>query len=147
MTINLLNAAAASAPAASMDLTGMMDVFLIVAYIGCGLYGLFSWFLQRGSKAVLENRIICPNGCAPKRCRDPQAFLAFILPRVLILSLGLLVLGGVLVLDHFLGGWNAWLTIALMALPLALFFWYVHEQQKAVDRFWNGSRDPTVRRF
>lgn len=125
-----------TATAETMDMTSMMDVLLIVMFIGCGIYSIYSYMIQRKSRKLLANKIICPGNCEAKKCKEPEAFLTFILPKTLTLGIGLLVFGALFVLDHFFGGNNLLVTILLMVLPTALFFWYVAMQRKAAERFW-----------
>lgn len=122
--------------AKGMDMTGMMDIMLVVMFIGCGLYGIYSYFMQRKETAVLANKMICPSNCEPKKCRQPKAFLQFILPRVLGFGIGLVVFGALFILDHMYGNNSPWLTLVLMVLPILLLVWYVREQHRAVKRFW-----------
>ncbi len=129
-------AAVTTGTANSLDMTGMMDILLIVSFIGCGIYSIYSYFIQRQKSVLLENKIICPNNCEPKKCKDAKEFLQFILPRTLILGIGLVVFGGLFVLDHFFGNNNSIVTLLLVILPTTLFIWYVVVQQKAAKRFW-----------
>ena len=146
MSLQLMAAAAANFSTQSIDITGMMDTFLIVAFIGYGIYAIYSCVAQHASTYVLENKIICPSGCDPKKCRDAKAFLQFMLPKTLILGVALLALGGLLLVDHLLMKSEVWMTLLLIALPLAVCAWYVREQNKAVHLFWNGKREPGWRR-
>ena len=146
MSIQLMAATAENVSTQSMEITGMMDTFLIVTFIGYGIYAIYSCLAQRASACVLENKIICPSGCDPKKCRDAKAFLQFMLPKTLILGVALLALGGLLLVDLLFMKSEAWMTLLLIALPLAVCAWYVWEQNKAVRLFWNGRREPGWRR-
>lgn len=120
----------------SLDMTSMMDVLLIAMFIGCGIYSIYSYFLQRKSSVLLANKIICPSNCEPKKCKQPEAFMKFILPKTLGFGIALVLFGGLFVLDHFFGGNSPWLTILLVILPTALFFWYVAMLHRAAERYW-----------
>ena len=72
--------------------------------------------------------------------------MQFMLPKTLILGVALLALGGLLLVDHLLMKSEVWMTLLLIALPLAVCAWYVREQNKAVHLFWNGKREPGWRR-
>ena len=116
-------------------MTDMIDLMLVMMYIGCGVYCVYAYFAQRKEKGLLANKIICFNR-EPQKCRDPEAFLRLILPRTLILGIGLTLFGGLFTLDYFFGGGSFWLTLVLTLLPLGLFAWYTLAQQKAAKRFW-----------
>lgn len=120
----------------SMDMASMMDVLLIAMYIGCGIYSIYSYVMQKKSRAVLNNKIICPGNCEPKQCKEPDAFLKFILPRTLGFGIGLLVFGVLFILDHFFSAGNPWSAILLVVLPMAMIFWYVAMLRQAEKRYW-----------
>lgn len=131
-----MGAAVVTAEPGTMDTTSMMDMMLVVMYIGCGLYSLYSYYMQRKSKVILANKVMCPNGYDPQKCVDVQAFLQFMMPRLLVFGIALVLFGGLFVLDHYFGKNNAWLTVVLIFLPLVFLAWYVLQQRKAAKRFW-----------
>ncbi len=120
----------------SMAMPDMMDMMVAITYFCFGVYCLSSYFLLRKRKVLVANKILYPRDCDPARCRKPEAFISFILPRVLLLGVVLVLFGGLFLLDHFVGTGSPWLTLVTIFLPLAFFAWYVREQRKATQRFW-----------
>lgn len=118
-----------------MQLDRMMDIMLVVMFFGVGVYTLVSYVAQRKASTLIDNKIICPGGCEMSRCKDPEGFLRFIMPKTLVLGLGLIVLSAAIALQMMYGG-SALITVLLTVLPLVLFIWYVIAQRKAAGRYW-----------
>ena len=104
---------------------GMFDLLLIVMYIGCGVYCIYSYLMQKKSAELLTNKVFCPNNTDPKTCKQPKEYIRYMLPRILILGIGLLVFGGIFVLDHYFGSGNTVTAFLLMTIPLAFLVWFV----------------------
>ena len=114
----------------------MFDVLMIFMYIGCGIYCLYSYYMQKKADVLLDNKIFCPNNSDAKKCAKPEAYVTYMLPRILILGIGLIVFGGLIALEHYLGNSSTLVVFLLMSVPMALLIWYVVAQRKAVKLYW-----------
>lgn len=129
---------AAQATAANpMDLVQMMDVLMEVLLFGCGVYALFSAIKLRKLCYLFPNTFIYPGDCKPDECTDAPGFIDYIFPRLSLLGVGMLILGGVFLLNMLVFKIDAlWVNILSIVLPLSLFAWYIIVQRRAAKRFW-----------
>lgn len=119
-----------------MQIADSMDLMLIVLFLGVGLYALYSYFTIKKSGTLQDNKLLLPGGKEAATCKEVPDFLAFMLPRLLALGVGLLALSGAVILQGMYGGDSPLVTTALTLLPLILFIWYVLQQRKAAERYW-----------
>ena len=114
----------------------MFDFLLMVMYIGCGVYCIYSYLAQKKTGELLANKIFCPSNSDVKKCKQPQEYIAYMLPRVLILGVGLVVFGCLFALNYYLGGGSTLTALLLLTVPLAFLVWFAVAQRKAVKLYW-----------
>lgn len=137
MTLNALTQAAATVSTSGAEsMTDMMDILLMITFIAGGIYCIYTFITQRGKAMVPENKIICPSNSDPSKCRHPKEFMQYMLPRTLVLGIGLVIFGLIFVIERSVGGYHPWLAVLLMVLPLSLLAWFVVAQRKAVKLYW-----------
>lgn len=122
----------------------LFSILLLVTLIGCGGYCVYIWLHLRREWMLTDNRIMLPGGCTVADCKDPDGFLEFMAPKMLIFGIAMIV-AGLLYLPGILhtSGMFAWpelvftiLNIALPVLVFGLFLWYILVQHKAAKLFW-----------
>ena len=129
--------AADAAAGGSMDMLQMLDTLLVVMLLGCGAYAIFSAAKLRKLCYLFPNNFIYPGDCKPDDCVDVPGFIFYIFPRLLMLGIGMLLLGGAAALNMLVLKLDAtWIDIASIVLPLLLFAWYIIAQRRAAKRFW-----------
>ncbi len=118
------------------SMSEMLNVLLLVMLLGFGAYGIYTYIRLRRTYEMFPNKFMYPGNCKPEECLDPDGFLDYIMPRVLILSVLMLVCGlaygvyYVMKLDLF------WVDIASMVVPVAILIWYAVAQRKASKLYW-----------
>lgn len=117
----------------------MLHILLLVMLGGSGVYALYSFVRLRKEQYLFPNRFLYPSNCKPEDCTDVVGFIEFISPRILIFGVVCTVLALFLVFVWF-GGVLAlpmWLdSIAIPALGIAVFVWYMIVQNKVYKLFW-----------
>lgn len=115
--------------------TGSMFGFMDLIVIGCGVYGIYSWY-----KLVKEHEIkkayLVGGTSQPSDCKDVPAFADFMGTKLLILSLGMIIFGGVSAINDYVQSVGAIIWV-LMAIFLALIIWYCVQLRKADQMFFS----------
>ena len=145
LRIFLTGATEAAEAAESTDQTGMMsgmldmfDVLMLVMLIGFGVYGLYSAIRLRREQILFPNKFLYPGGCAPEECLDPGEFIDFIVPRAIVFSVLLIVLGSLFALNTFVIKIESFYApLAWIVVPVVVLGWFgVFVHRKAAKRFW-----------
>ena len=115
----------------------MLDSLMLIMLFGFGIYGLYSAIRLRKEQLLFPNKFLYPGNCDPAACLDPGEFIDFIIPRALILSVALILLGGLLSLNSFVLHIDSWLIdLGMIVMPVAVIVWYCFVQRKAAKNFW-----------
>ncbi len=115
----------------------MLDTLMLIMLFGFGIYGLYSAIRLRKEQLLFPNKFLYPGNCDPAACLDAGEFIDYITPRALILSVALILLGGLLALNSFVLHIDSWIIdLAMIVLPLAVIVWYCIVQRKAAKNFW-----------
>ena len=115
----------------------MLDSLMLIMLFGFGIYGLYSAIRLRKEQLLFPNKFLYPGNCDPAACLDPGGFIDYIIPRALILSVALILLGGLLALNSFVLHIDSWLIdLGMIVLPVAVIVWYCFVQRKAAKNYW-----------
>lgn len=129
--------AAAQQGGALDGMIDMLDTLMLIMLFGFGIYGLYSAIRLRKEQLLFPNKFLYPGNCDPAACLDAGEFIDYITPRALILSVALILLGGLLALNSFVLHIDSWIIdLAMIVLPLAVIVWYCIVQRKAAKNFW-----------
>lgn len=129
--------AAAQQGGALDGMIDMLDTLMLIMLFGFGIYGLYSAIRLRREQLLFPNKFLYPGNCDPAACLDPGEFIDYIIPRALILSVALILLGGLLALNSFVLHIDSWIIdLCMIVLPLAVIVWYCIVQRKAAKNFW-----------
>lgn len=94
MLTRLLETAANAADAAQSgsngadltQLTNILDWFMIVLLPAVALYLFYTVFRLRRDRVLFDNKLLYPGGCTKDDCLDPDGFIDYILPRLIIMA-------------------------------------------------------------
>lgn len=115
----------------------MLDMLMLVMLIGFGIYGIYSALRLRKEQMLFPNKFLYPGGCAPENCLDPGEFIDYIVPRALLLGVGMLLLGALFALNVYVLHIESWIAdLASIVLPVAVIVWYCVVQRKAARLYW-----------
>ena len=115
----------------------MLDMLMLLMLFGFGIYGLYSAIRLRKEQMLFPNKFLYPGNCDPAACLDPGEFIDYIIPRALILSVALILLGGLFALNVFALHINSWIIdLCMIVMPVAVIIWYCVVQRKAAKNYW-----------
>ena len=112
-----------------------MDYFKIfdVVIAGYGVYFLINWFQGQFLKKPFVSKTLMPADMTMDKCSDPQAFTVFFLPRLLVISLLLILYGG----SSLLGFMQEHYFLVYGPLLVLIIVIYVLTIKTARRRFWH----------
>ena len=101
MLTRLLETAANAADAAQSgsngadltQLTNILDWVMIVLLPAVALYLFYTVFRLRRDRVLFDNKLLYPGGCTKDDCLDPDGFIDYILPRLIIIGVAFLLCG------------------------------------------------------
>lgn len=112
-----------------------LSVFDLIA-LGCGVYCLYTYYKLRTSGALFKNALLIPNGKSPKECLDEAAYIAYLQPKLLVISIVTFLFGLVSLINEQFGLYGFWVSEALTAVSLLTVIWYGVCSAKANRRYW-----------
>lgn len=117
----------------------LLDYLLTAMLAGLGVYALYTAIRLYHQFTLFDNRILYPANCKPKDCRDPGAFILYIVPRLWILGglcliLCVLTVLAVFVKVSFLQNWFG--IYVLPFLGFVVLAWYVWVNARCAKKFW-----------
>ena len=119
------------------DMSGMLSLILLLMLFGGGAYALYTYIRLRRTCMLFPNKFLYPGNCTADTCVDVDGFIDYILPRLLLLGVGVLLCGvAYLVYALVLKASNLWVDIAALVVPTGIFIWYMFVQRKAAKEFW-----------
>ena len=116
--------------------------------LGCGIYCLYVWIKIHTSGKVPPNSVLLPKDCTMDKCLDPEEFITYVQPRLLIFSILIIGFGLFSVIDVYLGLMDAMtaglselmrlLVLEAMTciLPLAAVIWFAVCLRKIQKLLW-----------
>ncbi|WP_279202399.1 hypothetical protein [Intestinimonas butyriciproducens] len=119
----------------AMDFNDSMLLFNLIA-LGCGCFFLYNWFRLRMSGGLFESSLLVPRGKTPQQCSDAQAYIRYIRPRVLVISIAAILYGAVSMAADRFGGVPLQAELVLMAGVLAVVVWYGVCASRAFRKYW-----------
>ena len=113
MLTRLLETAANAADAAQSgsngtdltQLTNILDWFMIVLLPAVALYLFYTVFRLRRDRVLFDNKLLYPGGCTKDDCIDPDGFIDYILPRLIIIGAAFLLCGAFTAIVVFIDGY------------------------------------------
>lgn len=121
----------------SMSLFDTMDLLIVAMFVGFGLYCIYTFIRLKRECMLFDSKVLYPGNCRYQDCTDPVGFIEYIQYRILIFGILLTICGGISALNAYvLSITSLWLSLLLVAVPLAVLAWFVIIQRKAAKRFW-----------
>lgn len=116
-----------------MDQGGFNSLFNLIT-LGYGIYAVYTW-VRLLREPLFSNPLLIPKDLAPKDCLDPETYVTYIRPRILILGIIAALSGGIGLAGEAAGFLPAaaaaigldsatFQLIFLVALPLVVVVWF-----------------------
>lgn len=115
----------------------MLDMMMLIMLVGFGIYGIYSALRLRKEQLLFPNKFLYPGKCDPDACLDPGEFIDYIVPRALLLGMGMLLMGALFALNVYVLHIESWaVDLATIVLPVGIIVWYCVVQRKAARLYW-----------
>ena len=123
-----------------------LDILLLAIVFGSGGYALYTYLRLRREWRIFNNAFLRPANCPASACKDPDGFLEYAHPRLLLVAIACIVSGVLYVpvavpnfgkLLHIGATVTGILTVGAPLLGFAALVVYMIAQGKAAKRFWN----------
>ena len=115
--------------------TGFLMIFDLIA-LGCGLDCLLTCYKLRVAGRLFPNSLLVPNNKTPKDCLEPEAYVQYIFPRLLILGILITLFGAVTLANEFLSFMGLVASEICTGISLTVIIWYAVCSSRAVKRWW-----------
>lgn len=115
----------------------LLSIFLSVMVLGCAVYGLYAAIRVRVTYMLFPNKFLFPANCKMEDCLDEDGYIEYIVPRLMIWSILMLIVGIVYSLNAFVFFYGGWIIdIATIVVPVAVIGWLMVIQRSSAKRFW-----------
>lgn len=118
-----------------MDTNSMFAFFDMIS-LAAGAYVLYVWYRLQAVGRLFENSLLIPKDYRIKDCADPDGYIRYLKPRLLILGLYLALYGIMALINSNLQLYNNTVSMVLNGVALAVIIWYAVCSSKAVKRYW-----------
>ena len=144
MLTRLLETAANAADAAQSgsngadltQLTNILDWVMIVLLPAVAFYTVFR---LRRDRVLFDNKLLYPGGCTKDDCLDPDGFIDYILPRLIIIGAAFLLCGAFTALVVFIPAMDTLVcNILEIVFPIAAIAWYSFVSRHAAREYWGA---------
>ena len=118
--------------------TGSMFGFIDMVVLGCGLYGIYSWYLLLYKKEI-KKMFLLGGDYQPEGCSDIDGFAKAMGTKLLIVSIAMILFSGLSLYNDNVASVGVFYWIALV-LFLVLLTWYSAMLRKYNKQYFAESR-------
>lgn len=111
-----------------------MFIFMDILVAGCGVYVLYAYYVMR-MKGEVKEKLLLSEGTKISKCKDKDAYIRFMLPRLLFFGI-VTTIGGVIGILNSYSNFLGMGYLAVLAVFLAAVIWFGISVRKAVKTFW-----------
>lgn len=111
-----------------------MYAMLDLLIVACGIYVLYSYY-QMKTKGIVKEGLLLPKGLSIKRCRDKDAYIAEMGPKLLMYGISMLLCGIVGMLESMYQMLGLGYLIVL-AVFLGVTIWFARQTKKAIAEYF-----------
>ena len=123
-------------------------LFFDIIMLGYGIYCLYIWLKLRKTGVMPEKSLLLSQELPMKNCIDPQEYVEYMKPRLLVFGILISVIAAFCLADEAVGlmaGWTASMETlpavlvefaATCALPLIVLIWFGVCTYKIQKRLW-----------
>lgn len=104
--------------------------------LACGIYVLYIWYRLQAVRRLFDSTLLIPRDQRIKDCADPDGYIRYLKPRLLVLGLLLVLYGAVSLANSSLKLYNDTVGMILNGVMLLVIIWYAVCTRKAFKRFW-----------
>ena len=114
--------------------TGSMFGFMDIIVLGCGVYGIYSWYMLV-KKQEIKKAFLLGGDSRVEESTDFQGFADCIGSKLLIVSIAMIVFGAVSAVNDYVQSLGAVIWIALVGF-FGILVWYCVQLRKANQMYF-----------
>lgn len=118
-----------------MDQNSFSLLFTLL-YLACGAYCLYTWVRLRFGGGLYNSPLLIPQGLTVSDCLDPEGYVRYISPCVLILGLVVFLAAAADLFSTAFLPLPDWVSIVTIVLPFGVLIWYAVWFHRAQSRYW-----------
>lgn len=111
--------------------------FIDIIVMGVGIYGFYSWYMLMNQHEI-KKALLLGGSSTPEQCTDVEGFAGYMGTKLLILSIDLLLFGGLSAYNSYVKEVGMILWIG-MAVFLAIIVWYCVHLRKADAMYFSAA--------
>lgn len=115
-------------------MTDSMDVLIGVVCLIFGVYCLYAYAVMKKT-GVINTTILMPKSVRPEKCKDKEAYLKRMLPKVLMLGIMLILYSGVELLNYFYMK-NTSVAFTALAVFTLVLIWFGYSVSRAAKQYF-----------
>lgn len=119
------------------SLFAVFDAIMFAA----GIYCAYSWHYMKTKRQIHDNRMTIPPDISIEACRNPAAYMAYMLPRMLVFSILCIVFGGLNLLTHVTQIPQQVQFVCIVALFVNI-VWFAVVLRKSIQNYWPNTKKP-----
>lgn len=119
-----------------MEWSHILFALLVLMFAGFGGYCLRMWWITKSWKKLQPNEFLYPVNGVPSACLDPEVYLHFLRPRLLLLGIWVLLGAAVSVLVWVLTPTPFWAAVALLLWALSAVLLYTGWMAACARHYW-----------
>ncbi len=120
-----------------MGTSGVTSVLFLVVILFFGCYCGYGFLRLRRENSLFAHRMMYPNYCPWDLCLDPEGYVAFIRPRIAILSVAMLLSGLTQLVSYFIPAMRSiGLSLGIYIVPLFVYLCYNSSLRRAAKKYW-----------
>lgn len=104
-------------------------------FVGAGFYMIFSWYLLK-TKGEIKADLVLPKDTNLKKCKDLDAYKAFIAPKMLVMGIGCLLYGVLGLVNTYAFSLPMPVYVGSMAVFFAVILWFAVQTKNGYKKYW-----------
>lgn len=112
-----------------------LDAVMLISFLIFGILCLFTAFRLWKDRVLIDSFVLYPGNCKRENCKDPEGFIAFIMPRIAISGALCVVIALYYTLKYYIQV-PTFLTVIHYVVTGAFLVWATLLYHRAAKRFW-----------
>lgn len=118
----------------NMDMMFRYLALFLLLYVG--VTSLMGYIKLRRERVLFPSKTLYPANCSEDNCLDPDGFIEYILPRLLVMSIGCLLGVAFELLTMFVLTVPDTAIYVMFGLEFVMIVWLMIVYHRAAKRFW-----------
>jgi len=117
-----------------MNMNSMWSL-MDVLFVGAGLYMIFSWYVLK-TKGEIKTDLVLPKDVNLKKCKDIEAYKAFIAPKMIVMGICCLLYGILGLVNTYAYALPMPVYVGSMLVFFVVIVWFAMQTKNGYKRYW-----------